>query len=140
MDFNELLQSYVNSNYDELVAKAQEDLALLAPIFDEASKDGKGSANLLPIMLTCLAVDGKYSMLEFKFLEDVFGRKLSYDETKQMVGGFYSDEAQDALDKLVDSCSLELKSVILDLCLCALSVDETIDVNEVKFIKKLIAQ
>ncbi len=140
MDFNELMQSYVNLSYEELVSKAQNDLALLAPVFDEASEDGNGSANLFPIILTCLAVDGKYTVLEYKFLEDVFGRELSYDETKKMVNGFYDEDAQDALDKLVDSCSTELKAVLLDLCTCVMAVDETLDVNELKFIQKLIVQ
>lgn len=140
MDFNELMQSYVNLPYEELVSKAQNDLALLAPVFDEASEDGNGSSNLFPIILTCLAVDGKYTVLEYKFLEDVFGRELSYDETKKMVNGFYDESAQDALDKLIDSCSTELKSVLLDLCTCVMAVDETLDVNELKFIQKLIIQ
>lgn len=140
MDFNELMQSYVNLPYEELVSKAQNDLALLAPVFDEASEDGNGSANLFPIILTCLAVDGKYTVLEYKFLEDVFGRELSYDETKKMVNGFYDEGAQDALDKLIDSCSTELKAVLLDLCTCVMAVDETLDVNELKFIQKLIIQ
>lgn len=140
MDFNELMQSYVNLPYEELVSKAQNDLALLAPLFDEASEDGNGSANLFPIILTCLAVDGKYTVLEYKFLEDVFGRELSYDETKKMVNGFYDEDAQDALDKLIDSCSTELKAVLLDLCTCVMAVDETLDVNELKFIQKLIVQ
>ena len=140
MDFNELMQSYVNLPYEELVSKAQNDLALLAPVFDEASEDGNGSANLFPIILTCLAVDGKYTVLEYKFLEDVFGRELSYDETKKMVNGFYDEDAQDALDKLIDSCSTELKAVLLDLCTCVMAVDETLDVNELKFIQKLIIQ
>ena len=140
MDFSELMQNYVNLSYDELVTKAQNDLAVLAPVFDEASEDGNGSANLFPIILTCLAVDGKYTALEYKFLEDVFGRQLSYDETKKMVNEFYADEAQELLDKLVDSCSHELKAILLDLCTCVMAVDEKLDVSELKFIQKLIVE
>lgn len=140
MDFSELMQNYVNLSYDELVTKAQNDLAVLAPVFDEASEDGNGSANLFPIILTCLAVDGKYTALEYKFLEDVFGRQLSYEETKKMVSEFYADEAQELLDKLVDSCNHELKVILLDLCTCVMAVDEKLDVSELKFIQKLIVE
>lgn len=138
MTFDELMQSYVNLSYDELVEKAQNILVTLAPIFDKASSDGNGSATLLPMLLTALAVDGKFSTLEFKFLQDVFQQKMTYDEAKDMVARFYSDGAQDALDNFIDGCGDELKAVLLELVTCAIAVDETINKDEVSFIAKLI--
>lgn len=138
MTFNELMQTYVNMSYDELVARAQKTLVDLIPVFDKASSDGNGSRTLFHLILTSLAVDGKFSSLEFDFLKDVFATDISYDDAKDMVASYYSDEAQDALDEFIDSFDGDLRATLLELATCAIAVDETINKDEVKFISKLI--
>ena len=137
MTFNELMQKYVNYSYEELVTKAREDLEILVPVFEKVT-DGKSAELLVPSILTCLAADGKLTALEVRFMEDVLGERLSYDEAKRLVSGFYSDDAQEVLDQLIDNIGTDLKVVLLELCICAMAVDETLDKNELSFIAKLI--
>lgn len=140
MTFNELMQTYVNMPYEELVGRAQNTLIELIPVFDKASSDGNGSRTLFHLLLTSLAVDGKFSTLEYKFLNDVFKTDISYDEAKDMVASYYSDGAQDALDEFIDSFDGDLRAKLLELATCALAVDETINKDEVSFITKLISK
>ncbi len=137
MTFNELMQKYVNCSYDELVSKAKNDLSILFPVFEKVT-EGKSADILLPSIFTCLAADGKITVLEVRFMEDVLGERLSFDEAKRLVSGFYSDEAQNVLDQLIDNIGPDLKVVLLELCICAMAVDETLDKSELAFIAKLI--
>ena len=122
MTFNELMQKYVNCSYDELVSKAKNDLSILFPVFEKVT-EGKSADILLPSIFTCLAADGKITVLEVRFMEDVLGERLSFDEAKRLVSGFYSDEAQNVLDQLIDNIGPDLKVVLLELCICAMAVD-----------------
>lgn len=92
MTFNELMQKYVNCSYDELVSKAKNDLSMLFPVFEKVT-EGKSADILLPSIFTCLAADGKITALEVRFMEDILGERLPFDEAKRLVSGFYSDEA-----------------------------------------------
>lgn len=137
MTFNELMQKYVNCSYDELVSKAKNDLSMLFPVFEKVT-EGKSADILLPSIFTCLAADGKITALEVRFMEDILGERLPFDEAKRLVSGFYSDEAQNALDQLIDNIGPDLKVVLLELCICVMAVDETLDKSELAFIAKLI--
>lgn len=140
MNFNELMQTYVNMPYSELVGRAQNTLVKLIPVFDNASSDGNGSKALFHLILTSIAVDGQFTSLEFDFLKDVFLQDISYNDAKDMVASYYSDHAQDALDTFIDKLDDDTRAQLLELATCAIAVDETINKDEVKFITKLIAR
>ena len=136
MELNEILQDFVNEPYETLVDMAKAAIVDLTPVFDKVADDGQGAKFIVPFFATSLAVDGKLSDLEYKFVCDIFG-DLTYDEVKDLVEAHYSDKMVALVDDLADSCPVELKSKLLTLCCCFLAVDETISRDEVAFVYKL---
>lgn len=137
--YNQLLQEYVNAPYDVLLAVATEALNKVMPVFSEIAEDGNGASIVLPFICTTLAVDGKFTELEYKFIKDVTGLELSYDELRNLVQQFYSAEWINAVDNLIDNCPNEVKQSLLSFCLAFVSVDEHISREENAFIAKLMA-
>ena len=136
MTLHEILQDFVNEPYENLVSMAKDAIAELGPIFNDMSKEGNGAQAIIAFMAVSLAVDGKLSELEYKFVCDVLG-DFTYDEVKTIAAMHYSDEMVEALDDLADNCPTELKSKLVLFCCCFLAVDETISREEVAFVKKL---
>lgn len=137
MNFQKLLQSYVNSSYEDLVEGAKNDLCVLGKAFG-------GSENLakiaVAVTLTCFGVDGAFTEKEHAFMCDVLS-KIGYENAKNMVQGVYDNQkaAEEALDEFADGLSNELKTVLADYVCRVLAVDEELKVPEIKFIQKLIA-
>ena len=138
VSYDQLLQNYVNAPYSVLLSVANESLARIMPLFNEVAKDGNGASVVLPFICTAIAIDGKFSELEYKFVKDVTGISASYDEFKNIVQEFYCDEWVQATDKLIDSCPDEIKNSLLSFCLAFVAVDEKISREENSFIAKLI--
>ena len=137
--YNQLLQDFVNAPYDVLLAVANDSLAKVMPVFNEIADDGNGASIVLPFICTALAVDGKFSELEYKFVKDLIGVDESYDYFKEVVQNYYTAEWVNAVDGLIDSCPDELKNSLLSFCLAFVSVDEKISKEENAFIAKLMA-
>ena len=89
-NYNKLLQDYVNAPYDVLLAVANDSLAKVMPVFNEIAEDGNGASIVLPFICTALAVDGKFSELEYKFIKDLLEIDQSYDYFKSVVQNYYS--------------------------------------------------
>lgn len=138
MTFNEIMQGFVNMSYEDLVTKATKDLGILMPFFAQYDEEHNGAAFVFPFMCVCLAVDGQFTDKEAQFYSDIMGQEIPYDQAKEVVQMHYSDDMNDLADRLVDSSDDEVKAVLLDLACCILAVDETIDSEELTFIKKLI--
>ena len=137
--YEKILQDYVNAPYDVLLAVANDALAKIMPVFNEIAEDGNGAGIVLPFICTALAVDGKFTELEYKFIKDLLEIDQSYDYFKTVVQNYYSDEWINAVDGLIDSCPDELKNSLLSFCLAFVSVDEKISKEENAFIAKLMA-
>ena len=137
-DLNELLQDYVNLDYNSLLSIANNSLSEIMPIFNELADDGNGAKFLLPFICTSLAVDGKLSKIEYKFVCDLIG-DMDYDVVLSNVQEHYSDSSVELVDNMCDACPDDLKTSLLAFCLAFLAVDETISREEVAFIKRLLA-
>lgn len=135
--FNALMQEYVDKSYDELYNIANQALSVVMDVFNKVAKDGNGAPYVILFLSTTLAIDGKFTELEYKFLTDLIGN-ISYEDAKASVQAHYSNEAIDLADKLIDSCPDELKSVLLMLVTCVAAVDKTITVDEARYIAKLM--
>lgn len=136
--FNELLQDFVNKSYDELLNIARGALDVMIPAFESVEK-GKSADFILPFIGTTLAIDGNFTELEYKFLNDLLGGGVSYADAKASVQAHYNAEIIDVVDQLIDACGEDLKTAILVFCLCFTAVDETITREEGAFIAKLLA-
>nr|MBR6777822.1 hypothetical protein [Clostridia bacterium] len=136
--FNELLQEFVNKSYDELLNIASGALNVMVPAFNSIADDGNGAKFVIPFMCTTLAVDGSFTELEYKFLNDLLGGGVDYAGAKAQVQAHYSADMIEIVDQIIDACGEDLKTAILVFCLCFTAVDETITRDEAAFIAKLI--
>ena len=136
--FNALMQEYVDKSYDELFEIAEQSLSIAMDVFNKIAKDGNGAPYVVLFISTVLAMDGKFTELEYKFLNDLLGGGVDYNSAKANVQSHYNDEAFDLADKLIDSCPTEFKSVLLMLVTCFAAVDKTITVEEARYIAKLL--
>ena len=135
--FNALMQEYVDKSYDELFEIANQSLSVAMDVFNKIAKDGNGAPYVVLFISTVLAMDGKFTDLEYKFLNDLLGGGVDYNAAKANVQSHYSDEAFELADKLIDSCNTEVKSTLLTLVTCFAAVDQTITVEEARYIAKL---
>lgn len=138
MTLNELLQDFVNEPYENLVNIARGTISDLLPVFNNIAEDGQGSKFLVAFMATSLAVDGKLSDLEYRFVCDILG-DFSYEEVKELAQAHYSGDMIELTDRIADACDQDLKATLLTFCCAFLAVDETISREEVAFIQKLLA-
>ena len=72
--FNELMQKYVNSDYETLVHLAQQALVNLLPICKKVDTDNDGLFMTTSIILSAIAADGVLTGLEKKMLKDALGQ------------------------------------------------------------------
>jgi hypothetical protein len=138
--FNALMQDYVDKSYNELYDIASKSLSIAMDVFNKIAKDGNGAPYVVLFISTVLAMDGKFTELEYKFLNDLLGGGVNYESAKANVQSHYSDEAFDLADKLIDSCTDDFKTVLLMLVTCFAAVDKTITVEEARYIAKLMVK
>ncbi len=137
MNFQELLQHYVNSSYEDLVEGAKNDLCVIGKELGSADELAKLA---IAVTLTCFGVDGAFTGKEHDFMCDVLS-KIGYESAKNMVQTVYDNQkaAEENLDKFVDGLNDETKTILVDYVCRVLAVDEELKVPEIKFIQKLIA-
>ena len=137
-NLNQLLQKYVNMDYDELLGLAKFSLSqFIDSVVTGISASGASKVVAL-MTAACLGADGKLSTLENKFFNDLLDCDDSYADNLEFVQSLGTDEARALVDAMVDSMSAEDKAAAVSFCLCFLAVDETITREEVAFIDCLI--
>ena len=137
MELQKVLQDIVNEPYEKLVGMAKVAISELLPVFANYAEDGNGAPIIIAFFATSLAVDNKLTALETQFCSDIFG--CSKQDVLNLVQHYSTQDLVESLDNVIDSLDVELKSKVLVLCACFLAVDETISVEEVSFIRKLVA-
>ena len=133
--FDELLQDYVNQDYDTLLRLAKNKIDELYPVFKRHAPDGAVSL-MAGLISTCVAVDGTFSELEYEFLGEILG-VYDYRQLKDYIQNFYNEEAQETTKELVDTLQGKDKTNMLTICLCVCAVDETIKREETALLRKL---
>lgn len=135
--FNEIKQRYVNLSYSQLLGIARENLSKLMPMFNTVADDGKGIKFLLVFFGACFSADGKFTELEYRFMSDLTSVG-DYDTLKGIVQASYNNNSAELADKIYDVCPASLKPELLSLCLCLVSIDETITKEENAFLQRLV--
>lgn len=135
--FNELLKEYVNKSYEELLHLASGALGVLLPAFEKIQAGESGSF-VIPFICTSLAIDGKFTALEHKFLNDLLGSNIDYADAKTLVNAHYDADIMTLVNDMIDACGDEMKAALLMFCLCFTAVDETITREEAAFIALLL--
>ena len=136
--FNQLLQYYVNQDYNTLLSVAKNAINELYPVFKKYSPDGAVSL-MAGLISTCVAVDGQFTELEYEFLGEVMGI-YNYEELKGYIQHFYNDKAIETTKHLVDTLEGKDKTNMLTICLCVCAADESIKREETALLHKLFSQ
>lgn len=134
--FNELMQKYVNEDYDTLVFMAKKALSNLLPVCKKVDPDNDGFMMVSSLILSAIGADGTLTALERRFLGDIMG--LSNDTISKYIK-MYNSRMADLVDHFADNMSTDIKAdtamLIISICAC----DEKISKEETAFIKKLLA-
>lgn len=136
MDFQSLMQEFVNKDYEELLDLAKQAIAYVLPVCKKVDPDNDGIGMLSAILLSAVAADGKLTALEAKFLGDITGLDAQgLDKLTKL----YSGRMDVLTNALADAGSKELKSNICILISCLAACDETITHEENEFIREILA-
>ncbi len=135
-DFNQMMQDFVNKDYDEPVSFGKIALGKIMPVLEAIDTEHKGMFMLTSIILASVGADGTLTALENKWLKDVMGLT---DETIDNMLKLYSSKMEDLTDALFDNAPQEFKGDLMMFVLSILSVDEKISKEETAFVKKLFA-
>ena len=136
---NEILQDMVNESYDDLVDIAQGAMEELLPYLKDFAGDEQSGANIfLGFIASSLAADGKLSETEYHFVCDVLQADYTYDEVKELAQRGVSDDMRQSINYVIDNLPKEMKSKALVLCCAFMAADETINREEVGFIRYLV--
>lgn len=134
-NLKDILQNYVNADYDVLVAMAQKALTALLPSCKKVDKENDGFLMVSGIILSAVGADGELSQLEKNFICDVLGIKSS---TFENFVKLYNDDLALLVDKFADSLDDDVKANTLTLVAAIAACDEKISLEESAFIRKIL--
>ena len=134
-NFKDILQTYVNADYDTLVDIARGALENLLPACRKVDPDNDGFLMVSGIILSALGADNVLSELEIQFVCDV----LTIDgDTFESFTKLYHEGLEDSVDKFADTLEGDVKANTRILILTVAACDESITVDESDFIKKIL--
>ena len=136
MEFNELMQKWVNSDYNELAEMAKIAVVKLMPACKAVDEQHNGNYMLASLVLTAIGADGVLTALERKLLGDVLG--LNQDGVQKLIK-MYDSRMADLANHFVDNLGIDVKADALMLITAIAAVDEKISREETGLIKKLLA-
>ena len=134
--FNELMQKYVNTDYEVLVDLAKEAVSRLMPHCKKVDPDHNGFYMLTALVLSAVGADGVLTALESKMLGDVLG--LDKEGIQKLID-MYDSRMPELADYFADNMGDDTKADAIMLVTTIASVDEKIGKEETAFIKKLFA-
>lgn len=134
--FEELMQKFVNSDYDVLLGLGKEAVSRVLPKCKAVDADNNGFYMLSSIVLSAIAADGYLTALEKKLLNEVLGLD---EETTQKFIQMYDSRMVELTDTFCDNLDTDTKADVIMLVTIVASVDEKISREETAFIKKLFA-
>ena len=132
---NEILQSYINLEYSELVTVARNALKRLLPVARTLDAENDGMFLLSGVVLSAVAADGELSTKEAIFLCEVLG--IPVEKLEQFVR-LYEVEMSRLTDSFADALDCETKSDVLCLVIAVAACDNKISWEENAFIRKII--
>lgn len=132
---NEILQQYVNADYETLVAVAQKALVNLMPVCKQIDPDNEGVLMASSIILAAIGADGVLTAKERQFITDVIG--LGNEAIDNLLK-LYNSEVTTLVDKFADTMSSDIKAETLALVTAFAACDETISREETAFIRKIM--
>lgn len=132
--FEDMMQMYVNADYDELVELAEEAMEELIPFCERIDDDNGGFDLLAMIVLVAIYADGAVAPLERRLLVDGLGME------PDVAAGFldmYDPGMVDVVFNLADCADEDEFAAMLSLITTFAAVDEHISAEEVSLIRAL---
>lgn len=141
-ELRDILQKYVNLDYEDLLKLGTHSLAAITPYFESVSRQMGGE--ITPTQLgicvlgTCLAVDGKLTDLECRFVSDLFDG-VPREQVRAVAENYADEQSRSIVDGLYDNCPAEYRNDFMQFCICVLAVDERVSGDETEFVRRLFA-
>lgn len=135
VSFNELMQKYVNTDYEDLKTIAQKALVEIMPACEKVDPENKGMVMITGLILAAVSADGVLTKLEKQFLGDILGQS---GETIDKLVTLYCGKEAALADQFVDNLGVDVKVNTVTLIACIAAVDEKIARDETALIHKLI--
>ncbi|MBQ6626187.1 MAG: hypothetical protein IIX27_02730 [Ruminococcus sp.] len=135
--FRDLMQKYVNLEYNELLAIGKKALGEAYPVLKNLLPDQKDSAVyvVLTILLGAVGADGTLSAKERQFMKDLLDLDdAAIDNFIKLYTG-KEEETVRSIVKLVDG---DTKINVITIVTCIVACDETITVDELSFVESLL--
>lgn len=132
--FNEIMQKYVNTDYEVLVDIAKEAVRRLLPCCKTVDPEHNGYYMLASILLTAIGADGTLTALEKQMLRDVMA--ISDEEISKLLK-MYDAKMPELVNHFADNMGNDVKADTIMLIATFASVDEKISKEETAFIRKL---
>ena len=130
---SEMIQEIVNKSYEEKVMGAKLELGECFGILNRIGLEKEKSTMMLITFLTAaVAVNGEFSAPERRMLKDIFD-----DDFEGLVKAM-DKEAFDMMNQMVDTLDGRDKASFCLLASFILAVDDEIDVDEYKYLIKLL--
>ncbi len=133
--YQKMLDAFSKADYDTLVSTARTAAARLRD-YCSTQSDISGYRLLADTILTGVAVDGKLTPKENKFLCEVL--EIGKEELAELVRSFDPDTVGN-VDAFADAAPKEIKSAILTLLVCISAVDKNISAKENALIRIVLA-
>lgn len=135
-DFKEWLQTYVNEDRETLLGLAKISLSKIVPVFEAVFPQENASVILSTvIILGAVGADGTVDAKEKSFIQELFGID---SEAVDGIIKLHNGKEKEVIKPLVNAVDDDTKFAILNLVAVVLACDETIDVNEQRYILDLI--
>ena len=132
--FSELMQKYVNTDYNTLVGLAREAVHRLSPHCALVDPDHGGNFMLASLVLSAIGADRVLTELEKRMLKDVLG--LDNAGVQQLIG-MYNDQMEYLVNHFADNMGETIKSDVIILISSFAAVDERICKEETDFLRKV---
>lgn len=132
--FNELMQKYVNTDYEVLVDMAKEAIRRLKPVCVQIDPEYDGNYMLASLVLAAIGADGVLTALEKKMLQEIL--KLDEEAIQKLIK-MYDPKMPDLVNHFADNMGDDTKADTIMLVTIFAAVDEKISREETAFIRKL---
>lgn len=137
-EFEETLQKFVKMSYEELLGNAQGCLSPLSKDILLLFKAQELPQIIISIFAGCIGADGNFSLIEYRFVNDLLGLNMDYDTLNNLVINLRKNNVVQIINKINNILTPIGQDNLIVLCLCFFAVDGIISSDELSFLEKIL--
>ncbi|MBQ8696609.1 MAG: hypothetical protein IJ519_02715 [Clostridia bacterium] len=135
---DEIYENYIGISRTELLFHARSTVEMLLSHFSALTGSEYDALSvIMAFAAASVSSDGTFSAGEVEFAAELL--HLSNEQTVSLLVKASHPKRTEAAHNLFDACEGEVQMMILNLCLCFIACDGTIQPRESTFIKSLVA-